>query len=325
MSLSELAKTLESTTKLYENPILQMNKSLQNISQTMTARHFLPFSDTQEQMRNIFAPLQPLSWQSENLKQSFSGFAGIVSSYPQSSFQFVIPDIFKESLTNKFQLQSDLLKGLSAISNHLNNNDLYNWGLNLNHSFANMISQIAINEIELDEKDNEIIQESIVVLHNQFYSLNEKVDKLTQIVINYLSQSDENSQLEQNSWKASIKSYNVGVAGLIIAVTTFVISTLISLNNPQIINNITNNYYPQMIDKSISAKKLKSVILIASCQVNLRNSANSKSKILCIIPEGQEVLVIEEKRKWIYIQFHNDQIDYFRGWAYKEYFENVSE
>jgi hypothetical protein len=62
-------------------------------------------------------------------------------------------------------------------------------------------------------------------------------------------------------------------------------------------------------------------VVTATTTVHIRTKPSKKSKSLLLVQEGQDVKVIEEKYKWIYISVKEEGDCLIEGWAYKEYFE----
>lgn len=62
-------------------------------------------------------------------------------------------------------------------------------------------------------------------------------------------------------------------------------------------------------------------VVTATTTVHIRTKPNKKSKSLLIIQEGQDVKVIEEKFKWMYVSVKDKDDCLIEGWTYKEYFE----
>lgn len=62
-------------------------------------------------------------------------------------------------------------------------------------------------------------------------------------------------------------------------------------------------------------------VVTANTAVHIRTKPNKKSKSLLLVQEGQDVKVMEEKFKWIYVSIKGEDGCFIEGWTYKEYYE----
>lgn len=112
------------------------------------------------------------------------------------------------------------------------------------------------------------------------------------------------------------------IQGIIVHYTTQYIATSLSSNSSSIPQITQYQAKITEVQHEINNAVFEmQPVVTATTVVHLRGKPNKKSKILLKVQEGQDVKVIEEKFKWMYVSVKGEDGCFIEGWTYKEYYE----